>query len=45
MIYDNQGMVQQWNQTCAALSGYTLEQLKGKPLWDVMLEAAGTGWL
>lgn len=37
MVMDKNGCIQQFNTACEKLSGYTLDQVINKPIWDVLV--------
>lgn len=37
IVLDREGRIVYFNQACKALSGYSLDEVKGKNLWDILL--------
>jgi PAS domain S-box-containing protein len=39
LVLDSQGRILLWNRACSELSGYSFEDVRGKPCWDAVLAA------
>jgi PAS domain S-box-containing protein len=37
MVLDSEGRILLWNRACSELSGYLFDEVRGRPLWDVLL--------
>ena len=37
VVFDRKGQVVRFNRTCEDLSGYSFDDVKGKPIWDIIL--------
>jgi PAS domain S-box-containing protein len=37
VVLDLDGRIAYWNGPCSELSGYSLEEVRGRPFWDFLL--------